>query len=275
MSRFWRTPLFALAGLSLVLGAGACGDDDDGDDDSSPVLYGVTPDNELVRFRADDPQDVTTRAITGLGLGDAIRAIDYRPADGVLYGLGSDNQIYTINASTGAATALDSTITPAIVGATFGFDFNPVVDRIRVVSDGDENYRLQPATGAVVFVDTDLNWAVGDVNAASGIGLVGAAYTNNFDGAATTVLYGIEQTSNSLVSINPPNNGTLNTVGALGVDVTGDAGFDISADSVAYAAIVPSGSSVPALYTIDLATGLATKVGDINSERLTGLAVRP
>jgi hypothetical protein len=274
MSPFWRAPLFALAGLSLLLGA-CSDDDDDGDDDSSPVLFGVTPDNELVRFRVNSPDDVSTTAITGLEIGEAIRAIDFRPADGVLYGLGTDNQIYTINTSTGAATALDSTITPAIVGATFGFDFNPVVDRIRVVADGDENYRLDPATGAVAFVDTDLGWTGGDVNAASGIGLVGAAYTNNVAGAATTVLYGIEQTSNSLVSISPPNNGQLNTIGALGVDVTGDAGFDISADSVAYAAIVPSGSTVPALYTIDLTTGAATKVGDIASERLTGLAVRP
>lgn len=273
MSRFWRTPLFALAGLGLMLGA--CGDDDNDNDSDDIVLYGVTPDNELVRFTAAEPGDVTTRAITGLEIGTAIRAIDYRPANGVLYGLGTDSYVYTINTATGAATPVGTGVVPSIPGATFAWDFNPTVDRIRVITSTNDNRRLDPATGLQSFDDTDVAYAFGDVNEGEAPAIVGAAYTNNVEGAATTTLYVIDQELSILALVNPPNEGTLNTVGELGIDVAGDGGFDISPDSIAYAALVPLGSSTPSLYTIDITTGAATLVGAINSERLTGLTVKP
>ena len=63
---------------------------------------------------------------------------------------------------------------------------------------------------------------------------------------------------------NPPNNGTLVSVGALGVDVGDNAGFDISAvDGVAYAALQVAPSVSSGLYRIDLTTGRATLVGRI------------
>lgn len=273
MPRFWRAPVFALATLGLLLAA--CGGDDDDDNDGGIVLFGVTPDNELVRFTVEDPSEVTTTAITGLEVGDAIRALDYRPADGVLYGLGTDSYVYTINTSTGVATPVGTGVDPAIPGTVFGWDFNPVADRIRVITNTQDNRRLDPGTGAQTSDDGDVSYVTGDDNEGETPGVTGAAYSNNFAGAATTVLFALDQNTDALVLVNPPNAGDLTTVGSLGVDIAGDAGFDISADSVAYAAIVPMGSSTPSLYTIDLATGTATLVGAIGSERLTGLAVRP
>jgi hypothetical protein len=56
-----------------------------------------------------------------------------------------------------------------------------------------------------------------------------AAYTNNVDGAGSTLLYDIDATTDVLMRQgNPsPNDGTLTAVGALGVNTSTDAAFDI------------------------------------------------
>ncbi|MGQ0600060.1 MAG: DUF4394 domain-containing protein, partial [Anaerolineales bacterium] len=78
-----------------------------------------------------------------------------------------------------------------------------------------------------------------------------------------------------LVTQNPPNDGTLNTVGALGVNASELAGFDIQARSgMAYAVLTAPSATVSRLYTINLATGAATLVGTIGgAEVVRGLAV--
>ena len=235
------------------------------------VVYGVTqaagPTHNLVRFNAATPGIIISSvAITGLQAGESILGIDFRPATGQLYALGSTSRIYTINVTTGAATAVGTgPFTPALSGTSFGFDFNPTVDRIRVVSDAEQNLRLNPNTGTVASTDMPLTPA-GNV--------VAAAYVNNFAGATTTTLYDVDSTANSLYIQNPPNDGVLVLVGALGVDVTDVVGFDVaSGGGVAYMSAYTGGPS-PALYTVNLGTGAATLVGNINvTDTLVGITV--
>ena len=60
--------------------------------------------------------------------------------------------------------------------------------------------------------------------------------SNNHAGATAATLYGIDAVTHQLVLIGTPNGGTITPIGALGVDTTGDVGFDITAnDSVAFA----------------------------------------
>lgn len=136
---------------------------------------------------------------------------------------------------------------------------------MRVVSDADQNLRINVDNGATI-VDGTLN--PGNPN------VVAAAYTNNFAGATTTTLYVIDSSTDQLFIQNPPNNGTLNLVGSLGVDAESITGFDISGlTGVAYAALVPRGSTFSSLYQINLATGAATLIGQIGSGLvITGLA---
>jgi hypothetical protein len=228
-------------------------------------VYGVTTGNQLVRFDTATPNNVTTiGAITGLQTGENVLGIDFRPANGQLYGLGSTSRLYTINLITGAATQVGTTGAFTLTGADFGFDFNPTVDRIRVVSNTGQNLRLNPNDGSLTATDGPLN--PGTPSAAA------AAYTNNFAGATTTTLYVIDSGTDTLNIQNPPNNGTLVSVGALGVNTTNVAGFDISpTDGTAFAALTVGMASQ--LYRINLTNGAATLAGNIGGTGLRAIAI--
>ncbi len=270
-----------LASLGLMLGvvltlAGA-------NSARAEFLFGVTTANRLVGFDSSTPGTYSLNvAISGLGGGESILGMDMRPAANQLYVLGSSNTLYTLDRQTGAATAVGTPGSFTLSGSAFGFDFNPTVDRIRVTSDADQNLRLNPITGALATADTNLAYAAGDVNAGANPNIVGSAYTNNFAGATTTTLYGIDSTLGILVTQIPPNNGTLNTVGSLGVTTSQNVGFEISSISgIAFASLTAPGSpGFSQLFTINLATGAATLVGGIgvnspNNGELIGLAAVP
>ena len=153
--------------------------------------------------------------------------IDFRPLTGRLYGVGSTSQVYVIDADSGFASPIGAPFTPALAGTEFGVDFNPQADRLRVVSNAGQNLRINPETGGAT-TDRNLAFATTDANAGKTPSVVGAAYTNNVARAPSTVLNDIDSGLDILATQAPPNNGTLNTVGKLGVD-TGDlVGFDIS-----------------------------------------------
>ncbi len=235
-------------------------------DAKAVTVVGVNTSNQLVQFESATPGTVSApRTITGLQAGESILGIDFRPANGALYGLGSTSRLYLINRTTGVATQVGTAGAFTLVGTDFGFDFNPTVDRIRVVSNTGQNIRLHPDTGALAATDTNLNPGTPSVTA--------AAYTNNFAGATSTTLFVIDTAVDALYTQIPPNAGTLNLVGPLGVDASGINGFDIArTDGVAYAALTVAGTS--GLYTINLTTGAATQVGAIGGGNiLRGISV--
>ncbi|MGH9943091.1 MAG: DUF4394 domain-containing protein [Pyrinomonadaceae bacterium] len=251
-------------------------------------LVGLTTSNSLVFFDSDNPRVITdTKRIVGLQVGEHILGIDVRPATKELYGLSSTGRLYKINLMTGAiAPAGSSPFAVALSGTAFGFDFNPTVDRIRAVSVAGQNLRLHPVTGVVVDFDANtagvqpdgaLAYAAGGANAGQNPNVVAAAYTNSVAGATATMLYNIDSTLDVLVIQNPPNNGTLNVVGPLGVNASDTAGFDIDGGSgTAFAALHTGRSRGSRLYTIDLTTGTATLVGPIGGRgAIRGLAVLP
>lgn len=184
------------------------------------IAYAVDPDNQLLIFNPDRLNSMIKKPITGLQTGEKILGIDMRPATGQLYALGSSNRLYTINMSSGAAAAVGLTpFSQGLNGSFFGFDFNPTVDRIRIVSNKGQNLRVHPVTGAVAFVDGGLNPGMPEVDA--------AAYTNNFAGATTTTLFVMDYNTDGLYTQSPPNDGKLNLIGSLGMDVYKANGFDI------------------------------------------------
>lgn len=220
---------------------------------TKPVAYAVDGDNNFLIFNPASTAAPISKTITGLMAGETLKGIDFRPLNGQIYGLGSTGMLYTLNASNGAATVVGTGPFAGLNGAYFGFDFNPTVDRIRVVSRNGQNLRMHPVTGVVAATDTDLN--PGTPHIAS------AAYTNNFAGATSTVLYDIDCHNDSLYTQVPPNAGTLVPVGPLGINVLSENGFDIGSTSgIAYAIFTVGTSN--GLYTVNLTTGAATKLMD-------------
>jgi Ca2+-binding RTX toxin-like protein len=224
------------------------------------TVIALTTDDRLVRVDTGAPAaPIASVAVTGLASGDQLVAIDVRPLDGRLYGLGAQSRLYVINTATGAATQIGpGPFSPTLNGTAFGFDANASVDRFRVVSDTGQNLRINPVPAPTVSVatDTQLNPPTPHV--------VGSAYTNSFPGASLTTLYGIDSGTDKLVIQNPPNNGTLTSVGALGVDTTDLVGFDIDPNgNGGWASLTTAGATTSELYRVDLATGLATPAGTI------------
>jgi hypothetical protein len=222
------------------------------------TIYAVTSTNNLLTFDSATPGTASSVTITGLQSSESILGIDLRPATGQLYGLGSTSRLYTINPVTGAATQVGSAGAFTLNGTSFGFDFNPVVDRIRVVSDADQNLRLNPNDGTLTATDTALAYAAGDPNFGQNPNDVGAAYTNNFAGATSTTLFGIDsnldigliQGSSGGAPISP-NTGQLFSALPLGVNTADAVGFDFSGvTGTGYVSLTPVTGAPSSLYTV-------------------------
>jgi hypothetical protein len=85
------------------------------------------------------------------------------------------------------------------------------------------------------------------------------------EGTQATALYGIDMATNSLVTQAPPNDGVLNTVGALGITLSGPVAFNIVAlqPDRNEAWLVTGGT----LHAVGLKTGKATMVGKVDGLR--------
>ena len=168
--------------------------------------------------------------ITGLTGNQKLVGIDFRPLTGQLYALGYDPalmtanaQLYTVDPKSGIATAVSAAPISLALGAAterIGFNFNPVDDVARVVSANDTNYRISPITGDLV-TDGTLAYATTDPNKTRNPRISGAAYTNPYNGATSTILHDVENLNDASApsgifsSQSPPNNGTLNTEGSI------------------------------------------------------------
>lgn len=239
-------------------------------------LVVLTSDGRLATCFAAAPWATQiTGPIRGLQPGEALFGIDFRPSTGQLYGIGTHSRLYAIDPTTAVASQIGAPLNPLLLGREFGIDFNPTVDRLRITSDLDQNLRVHPDTGAVVATDGSLAYAAGDIHFGGDPGVTASAYTNNLPGATSTLLFGIDTERDVLVSQVPPNSGTLNTIGSLGRDVIGTAGFDIASNGEAYAALTDASGCH--LHRVDLATGALTMVGDLGlavGASVRGLAAR-
>jgi hypothetical protein len=149
-----------------------------------------------------------------------------------------------------------------------------------VISNTGQNLRIDVDTGNT-FTDGIINRPAGAASISAG------AYTNNFAAAPSTVLMNIDILSDLLQKQDPPASGTQIDIGALGIDVSGDAGFDIAggADGLAIAALRVGATGPYSLYRINLLTGAATpiagtanpalsQIGGAAGPALRGIAIR-
>jgi hypothetical protein len=258
-------PGSAVTGLALPITLGVA----DGNSTATALVNG----RSLAQFAVNNPSTVTSmRDITGLQTGETLVGIDFRASDGNLYGVGTSNRLYTIDTNTGVATQKGTALTTPLdsTASNFGFDVDPVADLLRIVSDTRQNLRINPTTGVGVGINNgvDAQLVRGDPQP---IQTFAAAHTNSFglpDANRVTQLFMLDAEANSLELQDASNDGMLALRGRLStgmtpVRFTGAGEFDIAGgdNGLVLAALQPTDSIESNLYRIDLATGLATRVG--------------
>lgn len=238
-------------------------------------LY-ATAGNQLVSFSSGTPGTLLSNTtINGLQLGETIVGLDFRPATNTLVALGSSSRVYNIDKVTGAATAVNATaFTPGLNGTAFGADFNPVVDRFRVVSNAGQNLRVNPTTGAAT-ADTNLAYASTDAGNTTAPRVVAVAYNNNVAGTNSTTLFGIDSGRDALVLQNPPNAGTLTTLGALNFDTDDRVGFDMDGNNNAFVSLTANvaGTTQSDLFFVRPDNLQLTPLGKIGGAVVTSLTI--
>jgi hypothetical protein len=226
---------------------------------SAQTAIGLVGDNTIVSI------DLSTAAVTNsvTVAGPALLGIDYRAATGQIIGVTADQAVITIDPATGAVTALSRMATPLPVGdMPVVVDVNPVPDRLRLMT-GTTNHRVNMDTGEVT-VDGDLHFDAADANAGTTPMIVAVGYINSFGKPEATAMFDIDAGLGALIRQTAPNEGTLTTIGDLGVTANGPLSFDVagSADGTNTAWL----GTGDALHTVDLGTG---KI--IESWNVTGL----
>lgn len=181
-----------------------------------------------------------------------------------------------------------------LAGARFGIDFNPRADLLRIVSNEAQNLRVNLDEGREVA-------PVGGMAAARASGYAAADRTlrrvapNPPQIVATayraapvdgSFQFALDARDSKLLRVAVPNDGALVAVGDLGIDLPANTvadaleqSLDIAGDSDAlvYAALAAEGEAQTSLYTVDLATGEATRIGligEAGADSVNSITVR-
>jgi hypothetical protein len=241
-------------------------------------LLALTDNNGLVSFQSGFPSKLcTSTTVSGLQGGESVLGIDVRPSDRNVYAVTSAGRLYTVNATTGTATTVatltadpaDNTdpYTVADLNSGLALDVSPAADQLRAYNGNGKNLRVNLNSGLTTS-DTALSAAgLSPANA----GVTAISYTNAFAGTINNTLYLID-TANDRLLTTPAGatGGVLANVGPLQIqgDVQAVAGLEINAvNNSAFAALqvgTNAGNSSD-LYSINLTTGAATRVGTIGA----------
>lgn len=226
---------------------------------SAQTAIGLVGDNTIVTI------DLSTATVSNSVTleGPALLGIDYRAATGQIIGVTAEQAVITIDPASGAVAELSRMATMLPVGdMPVVVDVNPVPDRLRFMT-GTTNHRVNMDTGEVT-VDGDLHFDAADANAGAAPMIVAVGYINSFGKPEATAMYDIDAGLGALIRQTAPNDGTLATIGDLGVTPNGPLSFDVAGSAEGTnTAWLGTGD---ALHTVDLETG---KV--IESWTVTGL----
>jgi Domain of unknown function (DUF4394) len=227
--------------------------------------YAIDANNNFFVLQGTNFNRVNT--ISNLVGGDQIIGMDTRPRDGQIYALSNNSRLYTINPANAVATLVSTVAPTGGVGTSSLVDFNPVVDAIRVIGDNDQNFAIVNGANGIlntVAQQTSVAYAALDTGQGANPRLVGGAYTNNFNGAATTLFYALDADRDKVVTIANLANGSsatgggqLKTVGTLFVngvaaDFNPTADFDMVTIRAAGNLTVGVGLNGTSLFTVFL-----------------------
>ena len=155
-------------------------------------------------------------------------------------------------------------------------DFNPQADRLRVIGPGGQSLRVNVDTGQTV-ADGRLKFAANDPNAGKAPRVLAGAYLNSIPNAPQTQLFEFDSATGAYLIQDPPNDGTLQTVG----DASLPAGVAVEAmdihttpDMRDYTGFAVARNN---LYRFAISSGRLTPLGPIaaGARRIVDIAVSP
>jgi hypothetical protein len=238
----------------------------------SETVYGVTINDFLVSFNSNTPGSFDSGvAINGLESGEHVVAMDVQPGTNVLYALGSNGRLYTLDQTNGAASYVGRDFGFALSGANGGMTFDRTNGHLHLVTSSDHNMIIDAARGESAQVGKSISFPAGDPSSGMDPNVTQISST------VTGHMYGIDTGLDTLVSFGSMDSGNVMTIGSLGVDATESGGFAVSDNGLAYAAFRQPGSNNSTFYFIDLATGHASPIGELDgsSGYFTSLALAP
>ncbi len=267
---YGKTPriLIRVLVVSLLLLVNACDDRLTPNPDLLPEspIYALNDVNQLMRVTLGSVHEpiIPMRIVgTNVEAGERIMSIDFRPATGQLYGVSNKSRLFIINPTTAQARPLTiNPFSPGLTASIVGIDFNPAFDRIRLIGTDGQDCWLNPETGVVATKNSTSSNQMG-------IMVSELAYTNNRAGVLTTVLYDIDPATDRLYIQTQQGKNNLTDVGALGLDIAGAAGFDITPGGNGLVAVTFNGASE--LHQVNLATGRLHKLSNLPGS-IIGLA---
>jgi hypothetical protein len=272
-----RLPLMVLVAVAALAGC----------KEKHRSAYALTSTNTIIKFETNAPQTIESEAtVSGLDSGDSLLQIDIRPANSTMYGITQNMFVVSINPDTGVATKVSTTAftPPTMLVAPIVMDINPVGDYLRIIDFAGSstartnNFRVSFDNPPIVTNDqstntnTALYYNVNDTNSGQIPELASIAHSNNVSGASNTTLYGLDITTQALVTIAANQ---LKTVADCGhAFVSGNTGFDIVPDSdQGFAALGGSGENA-VFYEVNLNTCNLNRVDEIGgARRILSLAV--
>lgn len=223
-----------------------------------PDAIALTADGRLLPIHTVPPAVVGT-PIAVSGADGRLVAIDVRPKTGELYGLSERSTIYRIDRQSGQVARAAALRQRFEAGRATIADFDPVADRLRVIQSPRINWLAGVATGAVT-VGRPLRNGLNNSRSGSPT-IVGAAYTNSIAHARTTVLYTIDADDRPVLNLQtPPNGGTQELKGPLGIGLGPNVAFDIRSTGADDTGLLLTNRT---LYAVDLTSGRALAFGPV------------
>jgi len=192
------------------------------------MALGLTGENTLVKIDTNTAKVTKTMKIEGV---DRLLGIDLRPNTGQVIGVTADHTVVEINLETGKATEISkmNKKLPLVDGQSVIVDFNPKADKLRFMT-GTTNHRVNVDTGAVT-VDGSLEFETKDMHKGEEPNIVAAAYINSYGKPSATKMFDVDATIGAIIQQTSPNDGTLASIGKLGIEKSMLYGFDIATNA--------------------------------------------
>ena len=272
-----RKAFLIILALAVIPACGGSGDttivQQSGPQAPAPgTLVGLTADGLTLVFVDPAVPHIPLRILPlTLPAATTLTTIAFRPLTKTLYAHAVNGRTYEIDLVTGGALSIGNTAFFLLnAPVLFSMSFNPVTDIFRMVDNQENNVTVDPIS----------NNFTGHTTLSAPVTAV--AHTNNFVGAATTTLFGLDNTQvlriGGVNGAPSPNGGAVSVIGPHGIPLGAGSpsGFAITPGGTAYA-VRTSGLFVAELWTIDLAGVAApTKIGPFGTGvSILGMAVVP